>query len=167
VVAELQRRGIEFEVEDSGMIRQMGDSRALDEAGSRLVLREGELAFEPPPGGRLIARVLGLDDRRRDELADLRAEITRYVRDNGLRLNDRGRAAQSIDALPFFTGIGTEVRDAGPLIASGEIILIVREELAPIDPGWRERFERFSDLQERWDRHTVAVFIAPLEEEAP
>ncbi len=164
VLAELQRRGIEFELDDSGMIRQLGDSRALNEAQSRLVLREGDFAFEPPSGGRVIARVLGLDDRRRDELADLRAEISRYVRESGLRLNDRGRAAQSIDALPFFTSIGTEVRDVDPLIASGEIILIVRERLAPIDPAWRDRFERFSDLQERWDHHTVAVFIAPLEE---
>jgi hypothetical protein len=32
-----------------------------------------------------------------------------------------------------------------------------------LDDTWRPRFERYAELQQRWDAYTVALFLAPLD----
>ncbi len=40
-------------------------------------------------------------------------------------------------------------------------MLIVRRDLAPIDPAWRDRVARYVDLLEKWQKQTVALFWEP------
>lgn len=160
VMAELQRQGIEFRVADEGLAHQFGPRRKVPApVGPRLVQLEGDAAYETPPGGRLIARVEGLTPRQRAELEALAGAVADDVAARGLRLNAGGRAAVGLGALPRFGAQGTIARDAPPLIASGELFLAVRRDLVDIHPSWRGRYERLVDLQERRDRHTVALFL--------
>lgn len=160
VMAELQRQGIEFRVADEGLASQMGKRRQVaTTSGPRLVQREGDAAFETPPGGRLVARVDGLTAEQRRELATLRDAVSEHIASNGLRLNADGRTAAELGALPFFSRQGALARDAEQLIFSGELTMVVRRDLVSIEPEWRARFERFAELQERKDHRTVALFL--------
>jgi hypothetical protein len=162
VMAELQRRGVEFRVSDPGWIRQLGPSRALGEGAQvtgRLVLQEGDRAFAPQPG-RLVSRVVGLDSRHHAEMLRLREEVFGYAAEHGLRLNERGEDAVAVRGVLDFPGVGPVVHDLD-LISADELALIVREDLAVIEPSWRARFRRYVELQQRWAKLTVALFLEP------
>lgn len=161
VMADLQRRGIEFRVDEPVMIHQLGPSRAADgtERG-RLLQRDRDEAFVTPPGATLIARVEGLTPAGRAELRRLRDEVAAYVESEGLRLNAKGRAALAIDALHDFPASG-ELHAAEPFIRGDDFVLLVRKDLAPLDPAMRPKIERYVDLLEQWQKHTVAIFLEP------
>jgi hypothetical protein len=56
--AELLRRGVEFVVDDAGLVRQLGDQRAnKGQASVRLFIREGEDALNEQPGAQRVALV--------------------------------------------------------------------------------------------------------------
>jgi hypothetical protein len=38
---------------------------------------------------------------------------------------------------------------------------MIHEDLLDADARWRERLERYAELQDRWDETTVAVFLLP------
>jgi hypothetical protein len=160
-MADLQRRGIEFRVDEPVMIHQLGPSRAADgtERGT-LVQRDRDDAFVTPPGATLIARVEGLTPAGRAELRRLRGEVAAYVESEGLRLNAKGRAALAIDALHDFPESG-ELHAAEPFIRGDDFVLLVRKDLAPLDPTMRPKIERYVDLLEQWQKHTVAIFLEP------
>jgi hypothetical protein len=162
VMADLQRRGVEFHVDEPTMIHQVGRSRTAD--GSERV-RVFELdrqdALSTPPGATLVARVVGLTAAQRTEMASLRAQLGRYIQDRGLPLNDAGRAAVAIGALHDVPPSGV-IRSAEPFIQGDDFVLLVRRDLATIDPAWRGRFVRYVDLLEEWQKRTVAIYSEPL-----
>jgi hypothetical protein len=162
VMAELQRRGIEFRVSDEGMVHQLGSSRRADgtERGSVLV-RDREAALVTPPGATLVARVLGLPADQRADMERQQQEIAAYVADHGLPLNAQGRIARRLGALDGVTDAGV-VAHPELFVQGSDFGLLVRRQLASIDPAWRPRIARYLALHERWERGTIAVFLAPL-----
>jgi hypothetical protein len=42
------------------------------------------------------------------------------------------------------------------------VLVMIREDLLAVAPGWDDRLERYADLQESWDTRTVAVFLEPI-----
>jgi hypothetical protein len=171
VMAELQRRGIQFRVQDRGMVHQLGESRAVDGTERGIVLeRDREAALVTPPGAELVARVQGLTPAGRRELAALHREAAAYVSEHGLPLDDRGRQAVRAGVLRDAPA-GRRGRVAVPdvFVQGDDFVLIVRERLATIDPASQARLDRYVDLLDRWHRGTVAVFLQPLQpkESAP
>ena len=160
VMAELQRRGIEFRVADESLAAQLGARRYIPRpVGPRLVQREGDAAYDVPANGRLVARVEGLTPTERGELKELASVIVEHIASDGLRLNADGRTAASLGILPMLAAQSPVAHDGLPLLDSGEFSLAVRQDLVIIVPAWRTRFERFAALQERRDRRTVAIFL--------
>ncbi|HUP84183.1 MAG TPA: hypothetical protein VM143_00825 [Acidimicrobiales bacterium] len=163
VLLELQRRGIEFRVNDEVLARQVGTSRLVDDASPlpRLVEREGDAAFAPPAGATVVSRVRALSTAEKAELDSLEDEVAGYIAEHGLPLNERGRRVQRDNGLPALRSAGPVLRDPGALLGTAELIRIVRSDLAPIDPSWRERFARYAELREGWNVRTVALFLVP------
>jgi hypothetical protein len=162
VLAALQARGIEFRVEDRGLVHQLGPSRGLkpgDPIEGRLFLREGDAALGPQPG-RLVSRVVGLDAGHHAEMLRRRDELSAYVTDHGLRLNRRGEDAVSVRALANVPGGGVVIHDFDR-VDGDDLAIIVRHRLADIDQAWVARFRRYVDLRTAWDTRTVALFLEP------
>ena len=156
IMAALVDRGIDFEVEEEFWVRQMGERRRADgDARERLFLREGEDAETVPDGARRVAHVDGLDAGERRELESLKRELA----DLDVELNDAGRAANALDPLPYF-------RDADPDVAemvdTGWLSIFVQGGLVDVPEDRRADTERYADLWYRWNRRTIALFIAPV-----
>jgi hypothetical protein len=165
MMAELQRRGVPFVVEDPILVRQLGPERRFtgSNAQATLFLRGGDRARVGPPGARRVAIVEGLDAAEQRELAGLEERIGEYIRDQGLRLNRRGRAAVKRGVLQDPAGEATtEGVDPEPLFRSGALADLVRAEVLALDEPWARRFERYADLHEQWDRRTAALFLRPI-----
>ena len=165
VIAELNRRDIPFVV-PSGMASQYGKIRRFDgtNASAVLYVRSGPAIVDVPVEARRVALVHGLDQRERRELRRLEAEIDGYLRMEGrLRLNERGRNLMEIGGLPNLERQrSNQSLDPEPLFASREIVRMVDHDLLVLDDRWVGRFERYAELQARWDRATVALFVGPL-----
>jgi len=67
VLAELQRRGVPFVVDDPGLVRQYGDDRRYDgtNADVHVVMRWGESALTVPEGYDVVALVVPDEDPAR------------------------------------------------------------------------------------------------------
>lgn len=165
VMAELQRRDIPFVVDDEGMVRQLGPSRRADPGTERLLIREGDAALATPPGWRRAVLVEGLDDSERAELAELAgAVLSRLEAIGRAPLNEEGEAALAAGALPV-AGARPEVlaTDLPALLATRELSLLVERGWLDLDDDDGRPFARYAELQERFDRLTVALFVAPPE----
>jgi len=77
IMAELQRRGVEFVVDDRSLVRQLGPTREYDgdNARARIFYRLGDAALETPAGAERVAFHRGLSAAERRERHRLRAEI--------------------------------------------------------------------------------------------
>jgi hypothetical protein len=161
VMYALQRQGVDFVVEDEGMVRQLGDGREADgDEPARMYLRLGDAAAAPPSTGRRVALVPGLEPDERRELRRLEDTVVDLLGREGLELNERGREAEAFGRLPVFAGQpeGGPL-DARRLLESRELAeMVEREYLAPPRRG-ADDLERYADLQARWDRRTVGVFL--------
>jgi len=165
VLAELQRRGIPFVVDDPGMVRQLGPGRRFTGANARtaLSLRIGEEARAAPPGARRVALHEGLTGEEQRELAALETRIEKYIRDGRLHLNQRGREALRNGDLPTLRRHSRRQSvDPEPLFSSRELVWAVRQDLLVLDDRWARWFERYADRQDRSDNETVALFLQPL-----
>ena len=168
VLLELQRRGIDFHVDDAVLARQVGDSRYIDGAEAatlpRLVEREGDAAFDRPPAGAVVvARVRALSVEERAELEQLEADVAGAIEREGLVLNERGRRVQQENGLPALRTSAPVLRDPGALLGTAELIRIIREDLAPIPAAERSTFRRYAELRHAWNTRTVALFLVPAE----
>jgi hypothetical protein len=164
VMAELQRRGIEFHVDDDGMVHQLGTARAADGSErARILQRDRDDVLAPPPDeSELVARVVGLTPAERAERDRLADEVAGYVEAHGLRLNAEGRRLRARGELADFGPARRVLHVPRPFIAGDTFVRLVREDLVTIDPAWRARIDRYVDLLERWNRHTVAIYLEPL-----
>ncbi|HUF32497.1 MAG TPA: hypothetical protein VMN58_04720 [Acidimicrobiales bacterium] len=160
VMAELQRRGIAFLVDDEGMERQMGPSRRLrDQEAQRLLIREGDDAAAVLPGARRVVLVEGLDRDARRELDALRSAVESHLATlDVVRLDDRGLTVQAAGRLPVPLPADPEI-----LVGSRLLLELVEDDLLSHDDPWHDRFARYAELQRRWDRQTVGLFLAPLD----
>jgi hypothetical protein len=162
VFAELQRRGIEFVVDDAVDRRQVGESRAYDGTNAErfLMIREGDAVRRPPEGTELVALVEGLDDDGQRSLREAQSEVIRLIEDEGVPLNERGEAALAAGRLPRLA----EGADPRVLVEWREVSLLVDDDLVDLDGDDRRVYERYVDLQRRWDRRTVGIFVGPIED---
>jgi hypothetical protein len=115
-------------------------------------------------GSDVAARHLPLDAGEREELARLRAGLREDLRRSGApRLNARGRAAVENGDFPT-TAAALEgpPAEALELVDSGELVVLVQAEMLVLERDERRRLERYADLQRRWDRGRIALFIEPL-----
>lgn len=160
VMLELLRRGIDIEVDDPSQARQLGDGRFHPErATHRLVVREGDEVTDVPRGATRLAYVAGLDGDERAELARLRQDLTAELPGRRLGLTSDGRKAADLGLLPGVDSTGNVDVDVA-MAARGVV------DAAPfLVPGtrWVDEVERYADLQWRWDRMTLAVFLVPIE----
>jgi hypothetical protein len=162
--AELQRRGIPFVTGDPGLERHLGPARHFNghNAKAALLLRTGDATLEPPPGSRLVARGEGLSAADQRELSRLKTQITDYVAQGRLRLDDRGQAALERGSLPNLAQVQGSGVDPGRLFTSRELDVMIRAHFLVLDDVWSRRFERYADHQHQWDQQTVALFVAPI-----
>jgi hypothetical protein len=180
VVAELQRRDLPFVVRDDVLERQLGPSRRDDRDGSgddgddgddadaALVLRIGDGAFESVPGERRVAVYEGLSAAEQDELAGLSDEIATYIERYGpLPLTPRGREALAHGELPRWERYGQGLLDTRELVASREILMMFEHGYLQLDDELEEMIAEYADLQTRWDRRTVGIFVVPAEGAEP
>lgn len=164
IMAELQRRDIEFVVEDPVLVRQLGASRAFDgdNASAVLHVRIGDGVEDPPDGSRPVARRDGLDPRQRrlrDQLAD---RIRTYAQERGqFPLSDNGKVA--VEA-----GMGAGALPAADTLAPAELfpadevgdMVRVMLDFTVLDDHWQDELRRFAELDERWQRETVGLSLS-------
>jgi hypothetical protein len=155
VMAVLQSRGIDFTVNDPVWVRQLGSGREdHGAADGRIYIAEGDAAADVPDGERRIALVEGLDRAEQTELATLE----RSLMDVPVRLNDDGKAAERAGNLPAFAE-GTPT--AEQLLSFGGLAALLNAGLLDEPADRAADLDRYADLRQRWDRHTVALFLDP------
>lgn len=161
VMAELQRRGIEFVVpeDDEVMIRQLGPTRRFDGTNAErlLLVREGEAVRTPPPGTTRIALVEGLDEAERAEVVTLTDQVVARLAAEPLRLNAAGR-----DAVAQGTVAAPDGFDPAGLVRTRLLFALADRDLLDVDPALAVDLERLGGLVSRADVETVAVFVGPL-----
>jgi hypothetical protein len=168
VMDELQRRGIEFRVEDEGMVRQVGEHRRFDDdTEARLFIRQGGAALAEQPGATRVALASGLTGEEQEQLDGLRSLVAGTVEDTGVPLNELGEAQLDAGNVPV---LGNQLDtapalDGEALVASGVLAAIVDAgyvDLDALDDATAELLARYAALERRFDRETVALFLAPM-----
>ena len=157
VMRELQRRGVPFVV--ASALDQLGAHRRFTgvNARARLTIKVGDDTLATPPGARRVAVHNGLTTKERLELQALANRVEQYGRAGGIRVSQRGKAA--IAKLSAESGLPEP--DDDDLVA--QALDLFRSNILELDDQWRRRFERYDDLQARWDHETVALFLGPLD----
>lgn len=155
MMAALQEWGIDFDVDDEGWVGQLGPGRRDHGAAKvKVFVREGTAATAVPDGARRVALVEGLDAAESRELARLERRLV----DLRVVLNGDGRRARDAGGLPSFEqGAPT----AEQLLSTGELAALVQMDLLRVPASRASDVTRYGSLRSRWDRHTVAVFVAP------
>lgn len=161
VMAELQRRGIPFVVDDEGMVRQLGETRRLKGDAQRLLFRQGDAASVTPPGARRVVYVEGLNGAEKRERAELHGEIIDHFVTAGVRaedLDDPSLSAADKEAI----SAAVDRRTVTAFVDSGRLAYLVDQDLLMIDDRWHDRIERWAALQAQWAFRTMGLFLAPL-----
>ena len=163
VMAELQRRDIPFVVEDEGMVRQLGSGRRLQGEAQRLEIIDGPGALVGPAGSRRMALVEGLDGDEQQELEVLAAQVGEHLETLGtVPLTPAGsRALQRPDRANDLALV--ESTDVDALLESRVLAFLIESDLLDLDADVAPGFERYADLQRRWDRATVALYLKPFD----
>jgi hypothetical protein len=164
VIAELQRRGIAFVVQNRGLVRQYGRGRRYDGTNARaeLLISLGDAATQPRDRARRVALHEGLTDAEQRALAEIERALASHLRADGIRFNREGRSVVADGGLPELRRAARGAVDPTALFESRELRQAYQDDLLEVSPQWRARFARYADLQTRWDRDTVALFVRPL-----
>jgi hypothetical protein len=162
VMLELDRRGVEFVVDDDAMVRQLGDRRRFDGAAShRVVVLYGTEAIAGLEGAERVAFVEGIDAGEQRELEELEPQIVALLGAGDLELTERGRKARRDgDVADLETPHDED--EVAALLATSEVGRAVLNGWVELDGDSGEVLSRHSRLQHRRDRHTVGVFLEPL-----
>ncbi len=167
VVAALGSNGVDIRFDDEGMVRQTGRRReASGDEPRRLLLLEGLATTNPPAGSRPIAVVDGLTDDQRTELAERREAVLTMVREEGLELNDDGRAARAAGRIDLPDVVFEPGADAAEFEAGGFLAGLIRDGWVVLPPEYEAEARRYAELQERAATYTVGLFEAPVEPDA-
>lgn len=161
LMVELQRKGIEFVVDDPGLVSQLGQARRYDGANARtlVTVAGGDGAEHPPPGAKLVAYAPALGRAERQVMLKLGAQIkARVEAHHGVPL-DHVKLAQ----LPL--GLGSRIRAnadrPGPL-DPGTISGLMKQHLLDDQAFGDVDVGRWASLATRWQYETVAVFAGPV-----
>ncbi len=159
LMAALLDADVDFTVSDDDLVRQVGELRRSDGSErSVATLVAGDAAFDVPAGSRRIALHVELTPEEQRQRERLRQEIEDSIgQGDGLPLTDLGRARL---AGGDNVALGATGDDAVALLASGQVTVLVDFEL--IDPEQLSpEFATWVDLQGRYARRTVALFLRP------
>lgn len=163
VMAALQRRDIEFVVDEEDLVRQLGPSRRLDpeRRPPRLLVRSGAPGDGPPPQARRVAFVEGLTDREQRELDDLQRTLAAFIKGGGVTVSERG---EELIRAGTFADLADRLEEhlARP-VDFEQIDSLIEVSVLEVDPEGRTRIRRAADLQARRKNDTVAVYIAPFD----
>lgn len=163
VMAELQRRHIPFVLEDKVMLRQFGTGRRVEGTPKRLLVVPGQRSLTAPPQGNRVALVEGLSPRERAERSALAERLTAYLQRLG-RVPLTPTGMQALER-PEWAVARSDVanRKDSAFVDSHVVEYLMRHDLLDLDAPWRARFERYADLNERFERDTVALFLKPYD----
>jgi len=167
ILAEMQRRGIDYVADSHVLVRQLGDDRRYTGANAQdaVYVRTGDSAEQGLLGTERLAIVDGLTARERDELAELEEQVAADLEEQGVRLNADGRAALARGDLPIVRRQrADDAFDVDELLASNDVARMVLEDLIVLDDGSHRRFERYAELERQRRRETVALFVGPIED---
>ena len=103
LIPELDGRGFAFVAMDPLLSRQLGPNREFTGKNARtaLFVRSGVAARQPLPGTKRVAYFDGLSPSKHRALNRLVAELTTYIDDHGLQLNELGRTLVPMGACRF------------------------------------------------------------------
>lgn len=167
IMAELQRRGVPFTVEDEGLVRQLGeDRREVGNASHRLLFREGDAARDGVPGARRVVYVEGLTAAEKGERADLRDALIDHFAAEGMPTRDLESSPlppAHKDAVP--TGAHPDPDAVATVIDRGILAYLVDHGYLVADDAWQDRLERFAELERRWAQRTLGLFLAPIDDD--
>jgi hypothetical protein len=165
VMAELQRRGVPFLVDEPVLVRQLGPARRFTGTNAQAVLfvRIGDDTRVAPPGARRAAIREGLTLGEQMELSRLKTRIADYVSNGRLHLTRRGEEVLRRLHPEVRRQSSGEDPDPEVLFESRGLIPLAEADLLVLDDEWARRFDRYADLQARWDEETVALFLGPVD----
>jgi hypothetical protein len=164
IMAELQRRGIPFVVDVEGLVRQLGEERRYDgtNARYRIFYRWGEDAENTPPGATRIANHHALGVQEHYQFSRVKEQIADAVRAGQVRLTPKGeRAVRSGEYQVLARALRGDA-SADDVFRSRQFVSAFRDGIIAVQPPLTARFRRYVELQRKWDKEEVAIFVAPL-----
>ncbi|MBI5087512.1 MAG: hypothetical protein HZB15_01195, partial [Actinobacteria bacterium] len=165
VMASLQRGGVDFRVEEPGLVRQVGDNRAATGTEPhRIVLRQGRDALSVPDGMESrIALTSPLTAAELDEVVAGEQAMADALAASGVQFTPSGD--EQIDAGSFGLDraqIEEAALDPYQFVAGGLAATMVGSGALVLPEGSEDVFTRTSELRRRIDTTTtVAVFVGP------
>jgi hypothetical protein len=165
IMAELQRRGVPFYVDVEGLVRQLGEERRYDgtKARNRIFYRWGEDAGETPPGAVRIANHHGLGYQEHYQFNQLKEQIADELRAGRLKLTPFGEREIARGEYAVLARALRGEATADEVFRTRQFGAAFRDGVLDVRPPWTARFRRYVELQRKWDREEVAVFVAPIE----
>ncbi len=159
LLLELQRRDIDFEVDDD-FSHQVGPRRlGPDRADSQVRIAIGDGATVPDGAERIAEAdaLTGAELERRSAIID---RLPALLDGATVRLNERGELARARGMLPATEDLGWE-RDAAVLIDGGVLRTLVSRGW--VDPGaLPPELVELARLEQRRARYSVAIWVEPL-----
>jgi hypothetical protein len=165
VLAQLQADGVQFRVDDPGLIRQLGERRRLrGDAETRLFLLEGRDALDVPAGDRVVALSTPLSAAEQDELRADEGALVAFAVAAPVGLNEAGEAARAEGRLPVDpSSLGAAVGDPRAVVVSGVLPALVRDGYVDADPATVAAATRYAELLTEVNAGTtVAVVASPI-----
>lgn len=164
VMAHLQEIGVEFEVENPVLVRQLGEGRSVSgNATARLYLREGQDAVDIPPGVERIVFVPGLTDAELDMRDELTGIWTERLTNGLVTLNQAGEAALAEGRLSMSRAQIDGLDNPQFVVDFGLVSEAAEAGFLEISTAEADQLFRLRDLQRRWRFLTVGIFLAAVE----
>ena len=164
IMSALQRNGIDFFVEDHGLIRQFGESRRFDgSATTRLFMLEDRPALDAPPGAELVALASPLSAEEIDALLTTERQLIEQITATGLVLTESGADAVASGTLGVTADeVAAAATGAERLVVIGAIARLTQTGALVLAPEDEPLFRRHAELRAQVDLRTVAIYAEPV-----
>ena len=161
LLARLQRRGIEFLVDDTVLIRQFGERRRYNgQHVAELRVVTAMDAIDATTDANLVAFVSQLSALERDDLQTMMIEIETWLRDGRITLSAKGEDAVAIGlGEPWLGQLDDPELDATTISRSIALAAAVQAGLLAADPAVLTTLEQFSTLRQSVETSTVAALL--------
>lgn len=160
LLLELQRRGVDFEVDDDFSYqvgpRRLGPDRADGQV--RIAIGDGAAV---PSGAERVAEADALDEEELERRRVTLARLPELLDDGALRLGERGELARERGLLPATEQPGWE-RDVSVLIDGGLLRTLVVQGWVDVGAMPPELAE-LARFEQRRARYSVAIWVEPLD----
>lgn len=161
LLLELQRRGIDFEVDPGALSNQVGPERlGPRDATTQIRLLVGDADAPAPAGSEVLARIDGLGAGDRARVDQLAGELRRGLAGREVRLNARGEAARRAGSAAELEAPGWG-SDLGLLVDRAVLARLVAEEWVDLDSVPAVAGE-WGTLEHRSRRFSAVVVLEAL-----